>query len=135
VQLTSEIVHCLVYLVRFYNIQGYEEWGRDTDSLEGDSDSDYSSESSVLPIPLETAVRSNPEFAHRALAAQLGLAYDEIQRFMERAKELSQAQVTERNKRRQEEQTSEGRRIRSFKRSPEEEGTEVTSPTEPLSSQ
>jgi len=128
-------VYHLVCLVRFYNIQGYEEWGRDTDSLEGDSDSDNSSKSLVLLISLETVVRSNPKIAHRALAAQLGLAYDEIQRFMERAKEFSQAQVTKRNKRRQEEQTSEERKRRSFKRSPEEEGTELTSPTEPLSSQ
>jgi hypothetical protein len=111
----------------------------DSDSLEGDSDSDSSSQnsskSSKLPVSLKVAVQSYPGIAHRALAAQLGLAYDEIQRFMERAKELSQARVIERNKRRQDEQTFEERKRRSFKMSPEEERTEVTSSTEPLSSQ
>ncbi|KAL9138291.1 MAG: hypothetical protein Q9175_000474 [Cornicularia normoerica] len=132
----QETVDRLIHLIRFYKIQGYEEWGRDTDSLEGyidsDDSSEESSESSRLPIPLEVAVRSNPDIAHRALGAQLGLAYDEIQRFMERAKELSQVQIM-RNKRGQEEEASEDRRKRSFKMSPE--GTEVTSPTEPQSSQ
>jgi len=131
-----ETVDRLIYLIRFYKIQGYEEWGRDTDSLEGYSDSDDSSgdssQSSRLPIPLEMAVRSNPEIAHRALGAQLGLAYDDIQRFMERAKELSQAQVI-RNKRGQDERASEDRKRRTFQMP--SEGTEVTSPTEPRSSQ
>lgn len=58
----------LIYLLRFYNTQGYEEWGMDTDSLERDSSSDESAEnssgSSRLPIPLEVAARSNPEIAH-----------------------------------------------------------------------
>jgi hypothetical protein len=43
-----------------------------------------------MSIPLEEAVRLYPEIAHRALAVQLRLAYDEIQSFTERAKELSQ---------------------------------------------
>ncbi len=129
----------LIHLIRFYKIQGYEEWGRDADSLEGDSDPDGSSEdssqSSRLPISLEVAVRSYPEIAHRALAAQLGLAYDEIQRFMERAKELSQAPVIQikRGQAEQGEQASKERKKRSLKLSPEV--TEVTSPTEPRSSQ
>lgn len=138
-RLTMYAVDRLIYLIRFYKIQGYEEWGMNADSLEGDSDSDESGEnsskSSRLPIPLEVAVRSNPEIAHRALAAELGLAYDGIQRFMERAQELSQSQAKEHNKRRQNEQTSEDSKRRSFKRSSEEEETEVTSPTEPFSSQ
>ena len=69
----------------------------DTDSLEGNNDSDDSSErsskSSRLPISLETAIQSHPEIAHRALAAQLGLVYDGIQEFMERAQDFSQAPV------------------------------------------
>lgn len=136
-RLTRETVDRLVYLIRFYKIQGYEEWGRDADSLEGYSDSDDSSEgtseSSRLPMPisLEEAVRSNPEIAHRALGAQLGLAYDEIQRFMERAKELSQGQVIG-NKRGRDDQASEERKKRGFNLS---DLTEVTSPTEPRSSQ
>jgi len=135
--LIRKTVDRLVYLTRFYKIQGYEEWGRDADSLEGYSDSDDSSEgtseSSRLPMPisLEEAVRSNPEIAHRALGAQLGLAYDEIQRFMERAKELSQGQVIG-NKRGRDDQASEERKKRGFNLS---DLTEVTSPTEPPSSQ
>lgn len=61
----------------------------DSESHEGDTDSDESNKSNKspkLPIPLETAARLNPEIAHRALAAQPGLIYDEIQKFMGRAK-------------------------------------------------
>ena len=136
-RLTREIVDRLVYIIRFYRIQGYEEWVRDADSLEGYSDSNNSSEGTSepsrlpMPISLEEAVRSNPEIAHRALGAQLGLAYDEIQRFMERAKELSQGQVIG-NKRGQDDQASEERKKRGFNLS---DLTEVTSPTEPRSSQ
>ena len=136
-RLIREIVDRLVYLIRFYKIQGYEEWGRDVDSLEGYSDSNDSSEGTSessrlpMPIPLEEAVRSNPEIAHRALGAQLGLAYDEIQRFMERAKELSQGQVIG-NKRGRDDRASEERKKRGFNLS---DLTEVTSPTEPRSSQ
>jgi len=136
-RLIRETVERLVYLIRFYKIQGYEEWGRDEDSLEGYSDSDDSSEGTnessrfPMPISLEEAVRSNPEIAHRALGAQLGLAYDEIQRFMERAKELSQGQVIG-NKRGRDDQASEERQKRGFNLS---NLTEVTSPTEPRSSQ
>ena len=136
-RLTRETVDRLVYLIRFYKIQGYEEWGRDADSLEGYSNSNDSSEGTSessrlsMPIPLEEAVRSNPEIAHRALGAQLGLAYDEIQRFMERAKELSQGQVIS-NKRGRDDQAPEERKKRGFNLS---DLTEVTSPTEPRSSQ
>ena len=127
-------MHRLIYLIQFYNIQGYEEWGMETDSLEGNNDSDNSSErsskSSRLPISLETAIQSHPEIAHRALAAQLGLVYDGIQRFMERAQDFSQAPVirTKRGQGERGEQTSGDRRRRSFRMSPEV--TEVTSPTE-----
>ena len=136
-RLIREIVDRLVYLIRFYKIQGYEEWGRDVDSLEGYSDSNDSSEGTSessrlpMPIPLEEAVRSNPEIAHRALGAQLGLAYDEIQRFMERAKELSQGQVIG-NKRGRDDRASEERKKRGLNLS---DLTEETSPTEPRSSQ
>lgn len=93
-----------MYLIRFYKIQGYEEWGKDAHSLEGYSDSNDFSEGTSeslrlsMPILLKEAVRSNPEVAHRALGAQQELAYDKIQRFMKRAKESSQGQVID-NKR------------------------------------
>jgi len=89
----------LIQLLRFYSIQGYEEWGMDADSFEGDSDSDRStadsSESLRFPVRLEVAVRAHPVIAHRALASQLGLAYDGIQSFMERAQELRHARAKE----------------------------------------
>ena len=128
----------LIYLLHFYKIHGYEEWGMDADSFAGDSNSDESAEksskSSGLPITLEVAVRTNLEIAHRALAASLGLSYDGIQRFMERAQELGEARAKERSKRKQEEQTSKAKKRRGLKTS-SEEGTEVTSPIEPRSSQ
>ena len=131
--------HRLTYLLQFYQVQGYEEWGKDDDSYGEDSDSD---ESVVkipfgfrIPITLELAVRSNPEIAHRALAAQLGLAYDEIEKFMLRAQMLAGAEGDERHKRQVEDQTSQDRRQRRFQRVSDGGATEVTSPTEPLSSQ
>ena len=129
----------LIHLLRFYGIHGYEEWGMDADSLDIPSDSDDSDEgsstSSRLPMRLDTAVRSYPEIAHRALGAQLGLSYDDIQRFMERAQELSRAPAKQTDKRGQDEQTSEGRKRRKGRRTPDENLTEVTSPSDPRSSQ
>ncbi len=93
--------HILVYFVRFYQIQGYTEWGRDTDewgrnthSDESDS-SNTSSRSPRRSKTLEDAVHTHPLIAHRALAAHLGLSYDEIQRFMERAQEMGRARTRE----------------------------------------
>ena len=127
----------LIYLVRFYRIQGYQEWGYWAESPQEESDSDKltegSSRSSGRPVTLEAAVRTNPEIAHRALAGVLGLAYDGIEAFMRRAKQLGQAPARQLSKRRHEEQPSQDRRKRSFKRSPDEELTEVTTPTEPFS--
>jgi len=54
---------------------------------------------------------------------------------MERAQEFRQSQAKEGNKRRQDEQASEDKKRRSFKRVFKEDGTEVTSPAELLSSQ
>lgn len=72
----------MIHLIRFYEIQEYEEWGRNTDSFEEYSDSDNFSEklsrSSTLLISLKVTIWSNPEIAHRALIAQLELVYDEI---------------------------------------------------------
>jgi len=128
----------LIYLARFYKLQGYDEWGKDTDSLEGGSDteslSEDSSGSSGIPIPLEVAVRSHPETAHRALAAHLGLSYDGIQNFMERAQKHGQTQWMTLGKRGQGGQIPGENKKRNVEKS-DGEGTEVTSPTEPLSSQ
>lgn len=131
-------IHRLIHLLRFYNIQGYEEWDMDVGSIDGgefvdsDDSSGLSSRSSKLPVPLETAVQSNPEIAHRALAAQLGLVYDGVQKFMDRAQELNTIQAEENRKRRQNEETSADERRRRLRQVLEEDLTEVTTPTEPL---
>lgn len=128
----KKTVHRLIDLIRFYNVQGYEEWGTDAESHEwGDSDSDddtRSSKSSKLPVSVEIAVRSNPEIAHRALAVQLGLVYDEIEKFMERAQAMRGAQSKEIKKRGQDVDDT-ARKRWAFKKSSNEEGTNVTSPT------
>ena len=67
-------MHRLVDLIRSHNIQGHEELGTHAESHKGDSDSDNSSgrssQSSRLPIPLEVAVRSNPEITHGSSKCQ-----------------------------------------------------------------
>ena len=137
-QLTRETVDRLVYHIRFYKIQEYEEWGRDADSLERDSarcavsgfDRTASSNDGIGIDNLEDSRVPSLE-SFESLSAELGLAYDEIQRFMERAKELSQGQVIS-NKRGRNDQALEERKKRGFNLS---DLTEVTSPTEPRSSQ
>ncbi|KAL4977198.1 hypothetical protein BDW66DRAFT_40578 [Aspergillus desertorum] len=69
----------LVQLAEFYQLGGYEYWGRmhQTDGMFSDSDS---SDSSDCPSNLTRAeaVRMFPEAAHQALAATLGLVYYKI---------------------------------------------------------
>ncbi|KAL4865020.1 hypothetical protein BDV12DRAFT_156830 [Aspergillus spectabilis] len=71
----------LTQLAEFYQIGGYEYWGRmhQTDGMFAASDSD-SSDSSDCPSNLTRAeaVRMFPEAAHQALAATLGLVYYKI---------------------------------------------------------
>lgn len=73
----------LVYLADFYELEGYQYWGRmphPIDSMHpGDEDSD-SSESSDHPSDLTRAeaVQQYPEACHQALAATLGLVYYKI---------------------------------------------------------
>ncbi|KAL4914867.1 hypothetical protein BDW62DRAFT_136102 [Aspergillus aurantiobrunneus] len=70
----------LAQLAEFYQLGGYEYWGRmhQTDGMFG-SDSE-SSDSSDCPSNLtrSEAVRMYPEAAHQALAATLGLVYYKI---------------------------------------------------------
>lgn len=130
--LLNKIVYRLIYLIRFYNVQGYEEWGTDAESHEwGDTDSDddtRSSKSSKPPVAVEIAVRLHRDIAHRALAVQLGLVYDEIEKFMERAQAMREAQSKEIKKRGRDVDDT-ARKRSPFKKSSDEEGTEVTSPT------
>ncbi|KAL6235250.1 hypothetical protein BDW75DRAFT_144513 [Aspergillus navahoensis] len=69
----------LAQLAEFYQLGGYEYWGRmhQTDGMFSDSDS---SDSSDCPSNLSRAeaVRMFPEAAHQALAATLGLVYYKI---------------------------------------------------------
>ncbi len=58
--------------------------------IDSDDSSDLLSKSFRLPIPLEAAVQSNLEIAHRVLAVQLGLRYDGIRKFMDRATRAEQ---------------------------------------------
>ncbi|KAL8718561.1 MAG: hypothetical protein Q9225_004320 [Loekoesia sp. 1 TL-2023] len=127
----------LTDLLRFYQTQGYQEWGQDTDDDPDDSSETTLSRSwKKSPSPtLEDAVHSNPHIAHRALGAHLGLSYDEIQKFMDRAQELGQAQASGRNVKRSYYEPLANERNRrppfKFEASP----TEVTSPSDPLPSQ
>jgi hypothetical protein len=68
----------LVELAEFYELGGYQDWGRmhQTDMF-ADSDSSDSSDGS-FSITREEAVRRFPEAAHQALAATLGLVYYKI---------------------------------------------------------
>ncbi|KAH1286406.1 hypothetical protein LV164_005787 [Aspergillus fumigatus] len=72
-------INRLVQLAEFYQLGGFEYWGRMHQSDLYGSDSD-SSESSEYPSNLTRAeaVRQYPESAHQALAATLGLVYYKI---------------------------------------------------------
>lgn len=89
----------LIYLLRFYQIQGYEQWGQTVDgfdqNLAGDTQdpstsgpssqpqSDDSDDSSPDDLSLE-AVRKYPRVAIEELGPILGLVLEDIQNFFER---------------------------------------------------
>lgn len=84
-------------LVRSYCIR-YEDWHREdmelVDSEDEDSEAESSTpNSSAHGYPLVTAVELYPEKAHRAVAARLGLDYDEIKKFMDRAAALQKGRA------------------------------------------
>ncbi|KAE8152200.1 hypothetical protein BDV25DRAFT_151511 [Aspergillus avenaceus] len=74
-------INRLVQLAEFYQLGGYQYWGRmhQTEPVFAASDSD-SSDSSEYPsnVSRSEAVRLFPEAAHQALAATLGLVYYKI---------------------------------------------------------
>ncbi|QKX57993.1 uncharacterized protein TRUGW13939_05113 [Talaromyces rugulosus] len=76
-------VHRLVGLAQFYELEGYEYWGRNYQELQpfDDDDSD-SSGSSDRPnnLTLAEATYQYPEACHQALAATLGLNYYKIRK-------------------------------------------------------
>ncbi|KAL4747243.1 hypothetical protein BDW72DRAFT_18112 [Aspergillus terricola var. indicus] len=69
----------LAQLAEFYQLGGYEYWGRmhQTDGMFSDSESSDSSDCASNLTRVE-AVRMFPEAAHQALAATLGLVYYKI---------------------------------------------------------
>lgn len=78
------IVHRLIELAEFYELEGYQGWSRIAhvhDSMfPGDGYSSDSSDSSdrASDITRAEAVRLYPEACHQALAATLGLVYSQI---------------------------------------------------------
>ncbi|PVH68433.1 hypothetical protein DL98DRAFT_662180 [Cadophora sp. DSE1049] len=91
----------LIYLLRFYQIQGYEQWGQAVDGFDqspaGDtqdpltsgsssqSQSDDSDDSSPDDLSLEEAARKYPRVAIEELGSILGIVFEDIQNFFERA--------------------------------------------------
>lgn len=75
----NPIVHRLVELAEFYQLEGYQSWSRmhPTDMFCDDSDSSDSSDS-AFSITRSEAVARFPDAAHQALAATLGLVYYKI---------------------------------------------------------
>jgi len=80
----------LIYLIRFYEIQGYEGWGTSFDayttqqSAHGSSSTDDSSDLEKLTtseLALDDAVRQYLNNALRALAGYLGLVYGDVMRW------------------------------------------------------
>ncbi|KAI9852626.1 MAG: hypothetical protein M1838_000074 [Thelocarpon superellum] len=78
-------IHKLVDLIKFYGIEGHEQWGAVSD--DGNNDSDDSDGLTTPNISVETAVRKHPEHSLRALAARLGLVYEKVSRFMAKVDE------------------------------------------------
>ncbi|EEH18341.2 hypothetical protein PABG_00904 [Paracoccidioides brasiliensis Pb03] len=77
-------IHRLVELAEFYELEGYQYWGRmphaHDSTFSTDGDMSDSSDSSDLPSDLTRAEASRqyPEACHQALAATLGLVYYKI---------------------------------------------------------
>ena len=93
----------LIYLVRFYDIQGYEHWGAvdvafpensandiDDGSSDGSNSSLHSDDSSQQKLSLEDAVRRYPHVAVEELASRIGLVLEEIRNFQARVVQYQQ---------------------------------------------
>lgn len=75
-------VHRLLGLAQFYELEGYEYWGRNHQELQPFDDDSDSSGSSDRPnnLTLAEATYQYPEACHQALAATLGLNYYKIRK-------------------------------------------------------
>jgi hypothetical protein len=97
--LTLETEKELLYLIQFYDIQGYEYWGRDEDyfasspgsDLDGLSDkTDSDSDSCLQQISIKEAVRKYPRVALDELASTLGIMFHDICDFYQRGAQFRQ---------------------------------------------
>src|SRR2546423_11517591 len=85
-------------LLKFYSIEGYQRWNRESEfSIESDE-----SDSQLESLTLEDAVRLYPSKCLEALAARLGLNYDKICAQMNRLQERQQQTTAQPLKRPQE---------------------------------
>jgi len=91
----------LINLLRFYQIQGYDQWGQTVDGFDTNpasdiqdpstsgssshSQSDDSDDSPLDASSLVEAVRKYPRLAIEELAPILGIVFEDIQNFFERA--------------------------------------------------
>ena len=98
----------LIYLIKFYDIQGYEDWGTSDDaytteqSAHESSSTDDSSDlgtSTTSELTLNNAVRRHPNNALRALAGYLGLVYRDVMRCMDELEQHRQIRSLLRAKR------------------------------------
>ncbi|KAL5331350.1 hypothetical protein ACEPPN_000880 [Leptodophora sp. 'Broadleaf-Isolate-01'] len=87
----------LIYLLRFYQIRGYEQWGQTIDGFDQNprggtqdpstsgsssrSQSDDSDDSSPADLSLEEAARKYPRVAIEELGPILGVVFEDIQNF------------------------------------------------------
>ncbi|KAF7854765.1 hypothetical protein EAF04_010333 [Stromatinia cepivora] len=77
----------LLYLVQFYDIQGYEYWGGDEDyfsQTELSDERDFLSNDSSPDISIEEAVRNHPLAALKDLATMIGLEFQELSEYYRR---------------------------------------------------
>ncbi|KAL8885958.1 MAG: hypothetical protein Q9215_006259 [Flavoplaca cf. flavocitrina] len=72
----------LTELLQYYGIQGYQYWDQEEKPVAPVSLARLAPNANLPPM-LRKAVHAHPEIAHRALAMQLGLNYENIQASME----------------------------------------------------
>ena len=93
--LTRYIVDNLIYLAKFYQIEGYRDWEDSGDAAfdwDPAANSNKGHENTWREQALEDAVRRHPDRALGALAQILGLVYKEIQRCMDNLEHHRQLQ-------------------------------------------
>jgi hypothetical protein len=136
-------VKLLVYLVRFYDVQGYETWkytNARTNSQKSESEDDHSSNSESGPdtenslLSLEEAVQAYPDMAVEALAPIIGLVEADFESFRARATEYRQKPQPPVTKRQPQpiDRTASKREEKRLKRSPAPGPAPAANPSIPL---